>query len=110
MKYSKVKYNRERSPNHEKYGKEQEGITRVFKSFSTRRASKRRTALLETVLTQHDLEAARTTQTKIHMYIDRQKMLAVVNGERKSSLKIVSCCESSKDAQKLDVYFPRLLR
>ena len=57
---------RERSPNHEKYGEEEEGITSVFKSLSeiqTRLAGKGKTALPEAALTQYDL-AARTTQTK----------------------------------------------
>ena len=57
---------RERSPNHERYGEEEEGITSVFKSLSeiqTRLASKGKTALPEAAFTQHDL-AARTTQTK----------------------------------------------
>ena len=68
----------------------------IFLRNLTRLASKRKTALLETALTQHDLEAARTTQTNNpYMYINRQIMLAVVNGERKPSLKMVSCCESS---------------
>ena len=57
---------RERSPNHERYGEEEEGITSVFKSLSeiqTRLASKGKTALPEAAFTQHDL-AARTTQIK----------------------------------------------
>ncbi len=104
---------RERSPNHEKHGEEEEGITNVFKSLSeiqTRLASKGKTALPEAALIQHDL-AARTTQTKTpyaHQQTDNVgsgewvKEGVVEDGEL--------LCESSKDAHKLDFYFPRFLR